>query len=242
VKIPESSSDRIIQLAKELRLPVLARYKEYVTTGVSLEEGLSALLEKEAEEREERGIQRRIKQAGFPFIKTLDTFEPTRLPNLKKEQIYELATGEFIKEGCNCVAFGNPGTGKTHLAIALGIEVIRRGYSVRFKRASDLVMQMMEAQETKQLSQYLKALNKCDLLIIDEMGYLSFSAEGASLLFGVFGGRYERQSTMVTTNLEFSKWTQFLGDPMLSAALVDRLAHKTIFLNMNGPSYRYHHA
>jgi len=129
--------------------------------------------------------------------------------------------------------------GKTHLAIALGLEAIRRGFTVRFKRASDLVNQMSEAQNERQLSRYIKTLNTCHLLICDELGYLNFDLQGASLLFQVFAARYEVSSTMVTTNLEFSKWPAFLGNDLaMSTALVDRLIHRAVILNMNGKSYR----
>jgi DNA replication protein DnaC len=138
------------------------------------------------------------------------------------------------------VAIGNCGTGKTHIGVALGIEAIHKGYTVRFKRASDLVNQLNEAVSDKNMSKYLKVLNTCDLLIVDELGYLTFDIQSANLLFQVFAARYEVKSTIVTTNLEFSKWIKFLGnDEDMTSALVERLIEKSTILNMNGKGYRF---
>lgn len=153
----------------------------------------------------------------------------------------ELATCEFIKKKQNVIAVGNCGTGKSHLSIALGIEAITKGYTVKFRRASDLVTQMTEAVSEKHLSLFIKNVNACDVLIIDELGYLSFDAAGASLLFQIFAARYETKSTIVTSNLEFSKWVTFLGkNDHMTAALIGRLIHLSVILNMNGEDYRLH--
>ena len=235
-------SEQIVQLARMLRLPMLAKYKEYTKTGATFEEGLLQLLEIELSERERKSIERKMKNAGFPIIKTIDTWVPNRLPNFDESNIAKLLTCDFIKEKRNCIAIGNSGTGKSHILIAIGVEAIRKGYTVKFKKAHQLVTEMSEAQDAKKLSKYLKALNTNQILLIDELGYLSFDTEGASLLFQVLAERYETKSTFITTNLEFSKWVDFLGDPMLSTALIDRLAHKSTFLNMKGPSYRLENA
>jgi DNA replication protein DnaC len=151
----------------------------------------------------------------------------------------ELATCNFIDNKQNVVAIGNCGTGKSHLMIALGIEAIARGYTVKFRRASDLVTQMTEAVNEKHLSQFIKNVNACDVLIIDELGYLTFDSAGANLLFQIFAARYETKSTLVTSNLEFSKWVTFLGkDEHMTAALIGRLIHLSTILNMNGEDYR----
>ena len=149
-----------------------------------------------------------------------------------------MATCEFIKARTNAIAIGNPGTGKTHLAIALGLEAIRMGHTVRFTRASDLVNQLIEAQNERQLGRLLKTINNCQLLIVDELGYLSFDQKSSGLLFQVFAGRYEVRSTIVTSNMEFSRWPEFIGDPIMASALVDRLVHMSTILNMNGTTYR----
>jgi DNA replication protein DnaC len=236
----EDKQAKIADLAAGLKLPVIAEFQRHICAQADLTDNLLRLLEMETVEKERRCIQRRTKAAGFPVIHTLDTFEfDGRLPHLSKEKVWELAESRYITEKRNIVAIGNSGTGKTHAAIALGLEAIRRGFSVRFRRASDLVNQLSEAQNDRHLSQYIKTLNNCHLLICDELGYLHFDLHGASLLFQVFAARYEVSSTIVTTNLEFSKWPPFLGnDPVMTTALVDRLIHRAEILNMNGMGYR----
>jgi DNA replication protein DnaC len=198
-------------------------------------------LQLEILEKERRGIERRTRTAGFPYIRVLDAFEfaTKRLPKLNQNQVYELAECRYITEKRNVIAIGNSGTGKTFLGIALGLEAIRRGFTVRFRKASDLVNQLTEAQNDRQLSRYIKSLNTCQLLICDEIGYLHYDLQGASLLFQVFAARDEVSSTLVTSNLEFSKWPAFLGnDQTMCTALVDRLVHRAEILNMNGTSFR----
>lgn len=237
----EQNHAKLVELAKLLKLPMVAGYNQYISKEANFTDNLLQLLEMEVLEKERRGIQRRTKVAGFPVIRTLDTFEVDvkRLPKLKMEDVFQLAECQYIHEKRNVIAIGNSGTGKTFMAIALGLEAIRRGYTVRFRRASDLVNQMSEAQNERQLSRYIKTLNNCHLLVCDELGYLNFDLQGASLLFQVFAARYEVSSTMITTNLEFSKWPAFLGnDQAMSTALVDRLIHRAEILNMNGKSYR----
>lgn len=237
----EDKQAKLVELAKQLKLPILAGYPQYISDEANFTDNLLQLLEMAVLEKERRGIQRRTKVAGFPVIRTLDTFEVDvlRLPKLRMEDVFKLAECRYIHEKRNVIAIGNSGTGKTFMAIALGLEAIRRGYTVRFRRASDLVNQLSEAQNERQLSRYIKTLNNCHLLICDELGYLNFDLQGASLLFQVFAARYEVSSTMITTNLEFSKWPAFLGnDQAMSTALVDRLIHRAEILNMNGKSYR----
>lgn len=241
MNVSEDTQAKIAALAKQLNLPLIAGYSRHISKEADFGTNLLRLLEMEAVEKERRSVQRRTKAAGFPVIRVLDTFEfdAGRLPHLHKEQVRELAECNFINEKRNVIAIGNSGMGKSHLAVALGIEAIRRGFTVRFRRASDLVNQMSEAQNERQLSRYIKTLNNCHLLICDELGYLNFDLQGASLLFQVFAARYEVSSTMITTNLEFSKWPAFLGnDQAMSTALVDRLIHRAEILNMNGKSYR----
>lgn len=235
-----SNHDKIVSLAKTLKLSAFSDYKSYIKDGSSTEEILYNLLYAENAIKEQNKYKYRIKNAAFPIVKTLDTFVfDGRLPDLKKEAVMELATCEFIERKQNVVAVGNSGTGKSHLVIALGIEAIAKGYTVKFRRASDLVTQMTEAVSEKHLSQFIKNVNACDVLIIDELGYLSFDAAGASLLFQIFAARYETKSTLVTSNLEFSKWITFLGkDEHMTAALIGRLIHLSIILNMNGEDYR----
>ena len=235
--------NKIVALAKNLKLTAFSDYKSYIKDGFSMEESLYHLLYAENSIKEQNRYKYRVKNAAFPIIKTLDTFvfDDGRLPNLNKDMVMELANCDFIRRKQNVVAIGNSGTGKSHLITALGIEAITRGYTVKFRRASGLVTQMTEAVSEKHLGQFIKSVNACDVLIIDELGYLSFDAAGASLLFQIFAARYETKSTMVTSNLEFSKWVTFLGqDEHMTAALIGRLVHQSIILNMNGEDYRLH--
>lgn len=233
--------DKIVSLAKTLKLPSFCDYKSYINDGSTTEEAIYHLLFAENAIKDANRYKYRMKNAAFPVVKTLDTFvfDDGRLPDLNKDTVMELATCEFIKNHQNVVAVGNCGTGKSHICIALGVEAITKGYTVKFKRASDLVTQMTEAVSEKRLSQYIKNVNACDALLIDELGYLSFDAAGASLLFQIFAARCESKSTIVTSNLEFSKWVTFLGrDEHMASALIGRLIHQSAILNMNGEDYR----
>ncbi len=227
------------ELAKVLRLPILRSYDEHVSNGASFEENLIRLLQVEVLERNLRGIARRTKAAGFPQLKTLDMFEFNRLPGLDPKVVKQLTTGDFVRQKTNVVGYGNSGMGKTHLMIAVGVEVIQRGYSVRFRKVADLIEELQEARTHNRLSQAMKTWEKVDLLCLDELGYLMLDQQASSLLFQLLSNRYEVKSTYLTTNFPFSKWVDFLGDKTLATALIDRFAHKTIFLNMNGDvSYR----
>ncbi|PHJ36684.1 hypothetical protein P378_20860 [Desulforamulus profundi] len=169
----EEKQAKIAALAKRLKLPLVAGFSRHISKEADFSDNLLRLLEMEVLEKERRGMERRTKAAGFPVIRVLDTFEfdTKRLPKLNREQVWELVDCRYITEKRNLIAIGNSGTGKAYMSIALGLEAIRRGFIVRFKRASDLVNQMSEAQKERRLSQYLKALNNCHLLICDELGY-----------------------------------------------------------------------
>lgn len=240
-----NKDSRIREMSEKLKLNFAADYVSYISKNDNFTDNLLRLLELEVEEKSNRSIERRIKAAGFPVIYTLDTFkfDSERLPNLNKEQVQRLFDCQFIEEKKNVIAIGNPGTGKTHLLSALGYEAARQGFTVRFKKASDLVSQMSKANHEKKLSEYIKKVNNCHLLICDELGYLNFDINDASLLFQIFADRHELKSTMITTNIEFPRWTEFLGkDKMLSTAIVDRLIHRAELLNMFGTSFRYSEA
>lgn len=238
---PISLSEGIVTMSKNLKLHSFANYKEYIKNDLSTEEVLYQLLTAEQHIKDENKYKYRIKNAGFPIIKTLDTFEfdSKRLPDLNKDVVMELATCKFVENKLNLVAVGNSGTGKSHLLTAICIEAITKGFTAKFRRASDLVTQMTEAASEKHLSRYIKNVNACDILFIDELGFLSFDAAGASMLFQIFAARYETKSTLVTSNLEFSKWVTFLGkDEQMTSALIGRLVHQSTVLNMNGENYR----
>lgn len=230
----------IIRLANQLKWPAVEKYQTLISADASFEENLLALLRVAADEQERIWMKRRLKAAAFPVLKTLDTFDfnNARLPNLKKEQFLELLSCDFINDHTNLVAIGNCGTGKSHLMTVLGLEAIRKGYSVRFYRVNDLLTQLKEAKSELHLNAMLKTLLKCQLLILDELGYISLDQDASKLLFQVIAGRYEVRSTVVTSNLEFSKWPDLIGDLQLANALVDRLVHRSTVLNMNGEGYR----
>lgn len=233
--------DAFDQLATALKLPILRRVPELIKPEASFEENLLYILELEQQERKLRSIARRTKTAGFPQLKTLNEFEHERLTKLNWDTVKDLATGQFIRARTNVVAFGNSGVGKSHLAVAIGLEVIQKGYSVRFRKTADLVQELKEAKAVNQLSSALRTWDRVELLLLDELGYLELDNEASSLLFQILSNRYETKSTFITTNFEFSKWVDFLGDKTMATALIDRFAHKTTFLNMNGPSYRLAH-
>ena len=189
--------------------------------------------------RAANALAHRIRAAGFPVVKDLDTFDFSARPSVPKQKVLELSRGAWVEEHANCCLIGNAGTGKTHLATALGLAVCRLGKRVKFATAAGLVTQLEEAQQQHRLDRVLSQLERLDLLIIDELGYLSFSRGGAELLFQVFADRYERRSVLVTSNLAFSEWgTVFQGD-RTTAALLDRLTHRCEIFEMNGESYRF---
>lgn len=235
----------ITKIAKCLGLSVFARYGDYVKTNRPFEDNLLELLREQATDADNARIKRRIRYSGFPMVKTLNTFETSaeRFPHLNMNEFNDLASCRFIEEKADVVAVGPPGHGKTHAALAVGYEAIRQGYSVRFKRAVDLVNEMSEAKSEKVLAKYTKTLNSCRLLIIDEVGYLPYDTAASSFLFQIISARYETGSTFYTTNYEFSKWPQFIEDKSVVEAIVNRIAHHSIILNMNGPiAWRLEHA
>jgi len=189
-------------------------------------------------DRERRATERRIHQARFPVVKSLDTFEFPAIPSLNKALVLELARTEFLVRRENVLLLGNSGTGKTHLALALGLSACQRGHRVRFTTAAAMVHELMEAKDEKRLLRYQKHRASYELLILDELGFVPLSKSGAELLFEVFSQRYERTSTLVTSNLPFQEWTEVLGSERLTGALLDRLTHHVHILEMNGESYR----
>lgn len=231
-------------IVKQLRMPTIARQyrslaREAEERNLSYEGYLLALLETELQTREENQRQRRLKQASFPVQKTLDTYDFSLMPSLNRNRFITLAKGEFVEKKENLIFLGNSGTGKTHLAIALGIEMIQIGYKTKFITASQLVEELLMANEEHKLGAFEKKWLKFDVIIVDELGYVPFSKTGAELLFQFFSGRYERASVMITTNLEFSEWTNVFGDEKMTAALLDRMTHRSHIHLLNGESYRF---
>ena len=232
---------------KQLKLPtVLREYdkvaRECARDGVDHPRYLLRLLELELIDRERRLVERRIRQARFPVSKSLDSFEFSAIPGLNKMLVMELARCEYILRRENIIALGNSGTGKTHIALSLGLAACQKGFSVAFTTAAGLVHQLMEARDEKRLIRLQRELQAVKLLIIDELGYVPLSPTGAELLFEVFSQRHEHGSTIVTSNLPFEDWTSVLGSERLTGALLDRLTHHVHILSMNGDSYRLAHS
>jgi DNA replication protein DnaC len=229
---------------KQLRLPTMAAEfeklaREAVAAGEGFEQYLLRLTELEVAARSSKAVQTRIRQAGFPVVKDFDTFDFSSVPHLSKPKVLELARGDWLEQKMNVCLVGSPGTGKTHLAIALGMAACRQGKRVRFLTAAKLVTRLEQAQKQYQLERLMSQLDKTDLLICDELGYLSFSKSGAELLFSVFAERYERRSLLLTSNLAFSEWNQVFQGERMTAALLDRLTHRCSIFEMNGESYRF---
>ena len=199
---------------------------------------LARLVELELIDRERRMVERRIKAAKFPAVKSLDSFDFKAIPKLNKMQVLELARCEWIERRENVVALGPSGTGKTHVALALGLAACQKGLSVGFTTAAAIVHALMEARDEKRLLRLQKQLAGQKLLIIDELGFVPLSKTGAELLFELISQRYERGSTLITSNLPFDEWTGTFGSERLTGALLDRLTHHVNILEMNGESYR----
>jgi DNA replication protein DnaC len=203
---------------------------------------LLRLTEREVADREQRAAERRVKAARFPVTKTLDTFDFAAQPSLNQELVRELLRSEYLDRHENVLLIGNSGTGKTHLATALGFAACQQGRKVRFFTATGLVTQLLERREDRQLERSQQQLERMDLIVLDELGYVPFSKAGAELLFEVVSRAYERTSLIVTTNLPFEHWTEVLGSERLTGALLDRLTHRVHILEANGPSYRLREA
>lgn len=227
---------------KLLRLPTFGREYDKVARQCAQEDidhprYLLRLCELELLDREQRAIQRRIRAARFSVLKSLDSFDFLAIPSLNKALVLELARCEYIGRKENVLALGNSGTGKTHVALGLGLAACQQGYRVRFTTAASLVHELIEAKDEKRLLRFQKQLAKQELLIVDELGFVPLSKSGAELLlFEVLSQRYEQGATLVTSNLPFNEWTEILGSERLTGALLDRLTHHVHILEMNGPS------
>jgi DNA replication protein DnaC len=228
---------------KALKLPTFLREhdklaRQCAAEGVEHTGYLLRLAELELIERERRMVERRIKEARFPAVKSLDSFDFLALPSLNKTLVLELARSEYVLRRENVIAVGNSGTGKSHVALGLGLAACQKGLSVGFTTAAALVNELLEARDEKRLLRLQRQLAAYKLLVIDELGYVPLSQTGAELLFEVFSQRYERGSTIVTSNLPFDEWTGVFASERLTGALLDRLTHHVHILEMNGDSYR----
>lgn len=237
--------EQIKLLSKQLRIPTFAHYQDIVrqcSPDSRFDELLLSLMRNEYEQRQENNNRRRLKQACFPYTKTIDELDLSRYDG-KISDVFmnELASCKFIDEKKNLVMIGNPGRGKTHIAIGIGLKACSSGMSVLFKNAASLSTELMEARDNYSLGKLEKKIRSVDLLILDEMGYVSFDRYQSELLFKVIADRSERGSIIVTTNLAFSEWTSLFENSAMVAALVDRLTFKSYILDMNGESYRLEH-
>jgi DNA replication protein DnaC len=228
---------------KQLKLPTILREydkvaRECAQGGIDHPGYLLRLLELELIDRERRVVERRIRAAHFPAVKSFDTFDFTAIPSLNKMLVLDLARCDYVLRRENVIALGNSGTGKTHVALALGLAACQKGFPVAFTTAAALVTQLMEARDERRLLKIQRELQAVKLLIVDELGYVPLSPTGAELLFETVSQRYERGSTIITSNLPFEDWTSVLGSERLTGALLDRLTHHVTILAMNGDSYR----
>lgn len=233
----------IKEYAKYLKLAYsYNNYKELIeehnTLKTSITDFYEDLLQKETDIRYENGKQNRIRRANFPYKKHIEDLKREYLPEDAQNKLSNLETLEFIKNGQNVILAGNPGTGKTHIAIGLGIQACKEGFKVLFTSAPTLINKLKESKSNRTLTTIQNQFENYDLIILDELGYISFDKEGGELLFTHLSLRAERKSTIITTNLAFEKWEDIFKDPVMTAAIIDRITHKATVVNMNGNSYR----
>jgi DNA replication protein DnaC len=238
------TKDLLIAVARALKMPGLLRVYEALARTAreehwSYEEYLHELLSAELTSRRDSAVRQRLREARFPEIKTLDTFDFSIAESVSPTQIVELGRGDWIGQAENVIFAGPIGTGKTHLAIAIGVEAARHRRRVLFFRAADLVRTLIEARDTRELGRLHRRLLNIELLIVDELGFVPFDRAGGELLFNLLSDRYQQRSVIVTTNLSFAEWVKvFGGDEKLTTALLDRLAHHATVITTKGKSYR----
>jgi DNA replication protein DnaC len=228
---------------KKLKLPTVLREHEKLARHCAAENVdhvryLARLVELELLDREARMIDRRIKAARFPAVKSIESFDFDAIPSLNRKLVLDLARCEYVERRENVIALGPSGVGKTHVALGLGLAACQRGVKTRFATAAAIVHEMIEARDDKRLVRFQKMLAGYELLIIDELGFVPLSKTGAELLFELVSQRYERGATIITSNLPFDEWTETFGSERLTGALLDRLTHHVQILEMNGASYR----
>ena len=232
-------NEEIKEYCKMLKLKgVQDHFEEVMAESGDYEEFLHTLLMYEMDEKDKRGLECRIRNAKFPYRKYLEDIEIKYLPDSMQKKLPALATLEFIEKGQNVIMSGNPGTGKTHVSIGLGIKACMAGYKVLFTTIPLLITTLKECNSQKTLRYFESRFEKYDLVIADELGYISFDKEGAELLFTNLSLRASRKSIIITTNLSFDRWEEVFGDPVITSAMVDRLTHKAHIIDMTGDSYR----
>jgi DNA replication protein DnaC len=239
--------EQLLDYLKQLHMPTLRGCYQQVAEqarkeSFSYEQFLVELLKLECEARRQNRIARNLRASKLPSSKTLDNFEKKRLPAKVAAHLNVLTDGSFLKRCENVLAFGNPGSGKTHLLCAIGHELIEQGRRVLFISCSQLVQELLIAKKDLVMSKFLKKLSRYDAVIIDDIGYVQHSRQEMEVLFTFLADRYERGSVMISSNLPFSKWEQIFKDPMTAAAAIDRLVHHSVVLELNLPSYRLEHS
>jgi DNA replication protein DnaC len=228
---------------KALKLSTMARnlealFRQARESGIDYEDFLIELTTAELQARSESRLARRIREGKFPLLKPMETFDLNAVPELDIRLFRDLAGSGYIHEKRNVIFLGRSGAGKTHMATALGLEACGNNFRTRFVTCYGLVNELIEARQERTLQRLLQKYSRYDLLILDELGYIPFSKEGSELLFQVLAERHEKGSVMITTNLGFADWTRVFGDPVMTAALLDRLTHKAHIINCNWDSYR----
>lgn len=240
-------SKELKECLKELRLPtVLACYEHQAEEArrerLSYERYLSELMDREREARWEKRIARLLRESRLPLEKSLESFDRDRLPEKVNAQVSVLLEGSFLNRTENILAFGNPGSGKSHLLCAIGQELVYLGWRIYFRPCDLLVQELLKAKRELELVRILNRLSRYDALIIDDIGYVQQSREEMEVLFTLLADRYEKASVMLTSNLAFSEWEKIFKDPMTTAAAIDRVVHHSIILELNLPSYRLEEA
>jgi DNA replication protein DnaC len=235
------------RLLKDLHLPTIrSTFEEFAIqaqkNSTSYEEYLLELLQAETQTRKINRVERLLRESKIPLEKSLESFQQERIPHKEWMKVQALLKGEFVRRCENVLSFGNPGTGKTHLLCAIGQELIREGYRVRFYSCNLLVQELLRAKKELRMERLFKKLSRLDVLIVDDIGYVQQSREEMEVLFTLLAQRYERGSLMITSNLPFSQWDQIFKDPMTTAAAIDRVIHHSVIIELNLKSYRMEEA